>query len=62
MFSKRPTKSQRRRALAAYLDGLPDPPELPDEITIHQDGRVLHGSGWTLPEDYIDDERKDNHD
>jgi hypothetical protein len=33
-----------------------------DEITITEDGRELHGSDWTLPEDYIDDERKDNHD
>jgi hypothetical protein len=55
-MTRRPTKSQRRRALAAYLDGLPDPPEFPDEITIHQDGRVLHGTGWTLPTDYQTEE------
>lgn len=56
---KRPSKAQRRAALAAYLDGLPDPPELPEEIdtvVIHQDGRLLTGDRWIKPQDFIDDD------
>lgn len=65
-YRQRPSKAQRRAALAEFLAGLPDPPELPDEaeavttseigvpkpVTITEDGRVLHGSTWTLPSDY----------
>lgn len=59
MRLRRPSKAQRRAALAAYLDGLPDPPELPPEaegISMVEDGAVLVGNGWTLPSDYADDE------
>lgn len=67
---QRPSKAQRRAALAEFLAGLPDPPELPEEaeeittseigvpksVTITEDGRVLHGSTWTLPSDYSEAE------
>ena len=63
---QRPSKAQRRAALAEFLAGLPEPPELPDEaesvttsdigvpkeITIIEDGTTMHGTGWTLPSDY----------
>ncbi len=27
-----------------------------DEITITEDGRTMHGTGWTLPTDYQTEE------
>lgn len=63
---RKPSKAARRAALAEFLAGLPDPPELPDEaesvttseigvpksVTITEDGKLMHGTTWTLPSDY----------
>ena len=49
---RRPSKAQRRAALAEFLAGLPDPPELPEEAeasTTSEDGKLMHGTTWTLP-------------
>ena len=75
-MTRRPTKAQRRAALAELLAGLPEPAELPPEcdmaedittseigvaksITIHQDGKTLHGSTWVLPQDFAEAEVAD---
>lgn len=62
-FRRRPSKASRRAALAAYLNGRPDPPELPTEIdtvVIREDGRLLTGGEWVKPSDYQTEEVANN--
>jgi|LSQX01.2.fsa_nt_gb hypothetical protein len=69
MFPKRLTKRERLAAIMAEID-TSQIRELPEEaeasttseigvaksISITEDGRVLHGSTWTLPSDYSEAE------
>ena len=72
MFPKRLTKRERLAAIMAEIDTSQIrelPPEcdmaeasttseigVAKSISITEDGRVLHGSDWIKPEDYIDDD------
>lgn len=62
MRLRRPSKAQRRAALAAILDGVPDPPELPEAegISMIEDDAVLVGDRWVKPSDYDDDDTQHN--
>lgn len=69
LLPKRQTKRERLAAIMAEIDvdsirELPEEAEasttseigVPKSVTITEDGRVLHGSDWIKPEDYIDDD------
>lgn len=66
-MTRRPSKAQRRAALAELLAGLPEPAELPEEaeasttseIIMLEDGKLLTGSDWIKPQDFAEAEVAD---
>ena len=63
-MTRRPSKAQRRAALAEFLADAPPLPEIPevdapveiDSRVIVEDGKLLTGSTWVTPEDFATEE------
>jgi hypothetical protein len=66
-MTRRPSKAQRRAALAEFLADAPPLPEIPevdapveiDTRVIVEDGKLLTGSTWVTPGDFAEAEVAD---